>query len=39
MTRLSLTLTLAAALVAAVLLYGALGESAAYDYPEGPDHD
>ena len=41
MTRLLLPLAtiLTAALVAAVLLYGALGESAAYDYPEGNIHD
>ena len=39
MIRFLLALTLTAATLAAVLLYGALGESAAYDYPEGPDHD
>ena len=35
MTRLTLTLTLAAALVAAVLLYPVVTESAATDYPKG----
>ena len=35
MTRLALTLTLAAALVVAVLLYPVVAESAATDYPKG----
>ncbi len=35
MTRLTLTLTLAATLVAAVLLYPVVAESAATDYPKG----
>lgn len=42
MTRLllpALATILTAALVAAVLLYGALAESAAYDYPEGTTND
>ena len=42
MTRLllpALTLTLAVAISAAVLLFGALAESAAYDYPEGTTND
>ena len=38
MTRLTLTLTLAAALMAAVLLFGVLWESDATDY-EGVTHE
>ena len=39
MTRLILTLILAVAISAAVLLFGALWESDATDYPEGNIHD
>ena len=39
MTRLALTLTLAAATLAAVLLSAVLLPSAATDYPEGDIHD
>ena len=39
MTRLALTLTLAAATLAAVLLSAVLLPSTATDYPEGDIHD
>ena len=39
MTRLILTLILAVAISAAVLLFGVLWESDATDYPEGNIHD
>ena len=39
MTRLILALTLTAATLAAVLLFGVLWESDATDYPEGNIHE
>ena len=39
MTRLVLTLILAVAISAAVLLFGVLRENTATDYPEGNNHD